>query len=52
MRRRTTRVYPRVNGETNASSGVEGYSCGLSPRERGNRAAGGTHVKLTGSIPA
>ena len=49
---RSTRVYPRVGGETQYLLRFTSASGGLSPRGRGNRPARDLRVLVRGSIPA
>ena len=45
-------VYPRVCGGTRPAYALAAVPCGLSPRMRGNRPAGGGTPPRSGSIPA
>ena len=51
-RSRTMKVYPRVCGGTLTGPSRDGWGRGLSPRVRGNRAAGVGASGMSGSIPA
>ena len=49
---RPLKVYPRACGATWARQKTNSMATGLSPRMRGNCAAGGRSQRFTGSIPA